>query len=616
MIRERLHNLSVKGKLIAIAMLTTFLALFVNFIATALFDFWLFHYSLRQNISIHARIIADSSTAPISFNNRAEAESLLQTLKRNPAVINAAIYDGEDRIFASFALNNAQRFPPLLQQIEKETGFPHKLIHVHEPIILDNSRIGTVCLQSDLSVFFFWLRWFFLISVAIVGISLLTATFLSHRLQKMISIPLQQLSNTMEKVSQKGDYSLRLEKPGNDEVGLLATCFNDMLGRIEGQDRILKESEEKYRHFFENAGMGIFRIRSDGSAFLAANQKCSEMTGWPLEKLMEISPITLWGGEKAYQQTMELLSLKITVSNYEKKIVNKDETTRTLLFSLQLYPSEKVIEGSVVDITVQKELQQQLDDERANLAHTGRLTAMGEMATGIAHEINQPLTIISLATQYLKARLKKAGDSKLDEALLKINAQVKRASTIITNMRSFARTNKDKLRLISLKGPVEQALSFFHEQFRLRQINLSATVEKDLPMVKADAQKVEQIVVNFLSNARYAVEKKGKESDGKYQKEVSVRLLSDQKQQAVLLEVQDNGSGMSQETRNRCLDPFFTTKKPGEGTGLGLVIVHNLIQEFNGTLEVESSKGQGSCFRVLLPVEKEQSKDRIKCYDK
>ena len=177
---------------------------------------------------------------------------------------------------------------------------------------------------------------------------------------------------------------------------------------------------------------------------------------------------------------------------------------------------------------------------------------------------------------------------------------------IITNMRSFARARGEMLTSITPRVPVKAALSFFQEQFRIDEIQLQFTHEQDLPMIKADPQKVEQIVVNFLSNARYAVEEKATSVVAEYQKKVDVRLFCDQAQQMVILEVEDNGTGMSSDVLNHCLEPFYTTKKVGEGTGLGLVIVHNLIKEFNGTLEIKAREGLGTCFQVLFPIEDEK----------
>lgn len=144
------------------------------------------------------------------------------------------------------------------------------------------------------------------------------------------------------------------------------------------------------------------------------------------------------------------------------------------------------------------------------MAHAGRLTALGEMATGIAHEIRQPLTIIDLANRSLKNFFEKKNTdlSLARSSTLKIREQIKRADKIIDNMRSFARTDVSDFDSINLADPVILASSFFKEQCRLHQIDLCIEINDLLPFVYADPQRIEQIVVNLISNARYAVETK------------------------------------------------------------------------------------------------------------
>ena len=244
--------------------------------------------------------------------------------------------------------------------------------------------------------------------------------------------------------------------------------------------------------------------------------------------------------------------------------------------------------------------EKKLQEQQAQMVHAGRLTAMGEMATGIAHEINQPLTIIGIAAHGLNAYFAKNGPETMEAmAAQKIEDQVKRAAAIINNMRSFVRAKHGPTKAINLAEPVNAALSFFKEQFKIHDILLTICLSEDLPKVKANPQKFEQIVVNFLSNARYAVEKKGQSSVEQYQKKVTVRLFHDTGRDAVVFEVEDNGIGMGLEVLDRCMEPFYTTKGVGEGTGLGLSIVNGIVREFKIEMEVESIEGEGSTFRII-----------------
>jgi signal transduction histidine kinase len=245
----------------------------------------------------------------------------------------------------------------------------------------------------------------------------------------------------------------------------------------------------------------------------------------------------------------------------------------------------------------------ELLEQQAQMIHAGRLTAMGEMASGIAHEINQPLAVIRMAADGLNRYFEKRDEASMEaRAAGKIVQQVLRASRIIDNMRSFVRAGNNAEAIFSPSGPVEDALSFFREQFRIHDIDLAVEIAEGLPEIRANAQKLEQVVVNLLSNARYAVEERKKHAGGDFRKAVSVRLASDNGSGRVVLEVRDNGMGMTATEVERCLEPFYTTKPVGEGTGLGLSIVHTIVRESDMKIEIHSRPGEGSAFRIIMPV--------------
>jgi len=264
-----------------------------------------------------------------------------------------------------------------------------------------------------------------------------------------------------------------------------------------------------------------------------------------------------------------------------------------------------ILSGILQDITERVKMETDLQEKQAQIIHAGRLSSLGEMATGIAHELNQPLSIIRLDAESLKFLLKKAGHSeaRYEAELNSVIANVDRAANIIDYMRGFARVKDDGHEPVSLTEPVNKSLTFFREQFRHHEILLQTDYEQNLPLVMVSPQRFGQIAVNFLSNARYAVDKRGEqESAGNYRKEILLRLFYDENRNALVFEVRDNGIGMAPEEKSRCLEPFFTTKEVGEGTGLGLSIVRGIVKEFDGSLEVESEKGVGTAMRVVLKV--------------
>lgn len=246
----------------------------------------------------------------------------------------------------------------------------------------------------------------------------------------------------------------------------------------------------------------------------------------------------------------------------------------------------------------------QLDWRQAQLIQAGRLVAMGEMTAGIAHEINQPLCVIRGYLELLQSVL-------ANEPVLKARGlegafdigikSVDKASRIINHMRSFVRLKPGEPKAVSLKAPLEDGLSFFNEQIKLHNIQLLMSLDEDVPPVRIDQQKFEQIVVNLVSNSRYAVDEKGERLGRSFKKRIELRLRFDKAADRVVFEVEDNGSGMSRDVMENCGRLFFTTKKPGEGTGLGVSIVKEILKEFGGELKFRSVDGDGSVFSVSFP---------------
>lgn len=251
-----------------------------------------------------------------------------------------------------------------------------------------------------------------------------------------------------------------------------------------------------------------------------------------------------------------------------------------------------------------RERSDDLAEKQAQLAHAGRLASLGEMATAIAHEVGQPLQIIKTSTGIIREDLRnnQMDPEHVKMLVEKIVTSVDRAASIIQHVRNFARQDDTRpLTPVHIRQPAKEAVSLFNAQFREHEIFLETAIDDHLPALLVQPHKIQQIIVNLLSNARYAVEARAL-SENNFKKSITLRLYHDAKRNAVILEVTDNGSGMTPEVRRRCMDPFFTTKPMNEGTGLGLSIMHGIVKEYKGTVEIESTPHAGATFRILFPT--------------
>lgn len=264
-----------------------------------------------------------------------------------------------------------------------------------------------------------------------------------------------------------------------------------------------------------------------------------------------------------------------------------------------------------LDVTEQRQLEAELHLNELQLVQSAKMASLGEMATGVAHELNQPLNNIGLLASRIMRRIPARTDEDrqfCDQKLGRIQEQVERASRIIDQLRTFGRPSQKALRPVALAEPVRQAVDMLAEQFSRSDIGLDVDLPTELPEVNADPGQLEQILVNLLLNARDALRGVDTAGDSPPSKRVVIRAYPDSldgEGPAVALTVQDNGPGMSNDVRQRVFQPFFTTKDPGKGTGLGLSISYGLVQGMRGTLTVESHLGQGTAFTLTLPTANE-----------
>ncbi len=248
------------------------------------------------------------------------------------------------------------------------------------------------------------------------------------------------------------------------------------------------------------------------------------------------------------------------------------------------------------DITERIETEQQL-------IQASKMATLGEMATGVAHELNQPLAVIKTASSYFMKKIKKKQPIK-DDILFtmaaEIDSHVDRASKIINHMRQFGRKSVQKLDEIQLNDVLKSSFEIFSQQLKVRGIEVEWELEPDLPLVMADADRLEQVFINLLINARDAIEEKWEDQpQHPDQKKITLRTRSNGGR--ICVEVQDTGKGIPASISEKIFEPFFTTKEVGKGTGLGLAISYRIVQDLGGNIRLASREGEGALFVITFP---------------
>jgi two-component system NtrC family sensor kinase len=271
----------------------------------------------------------------------------------------------------------------------------------------------------------------------------------------------------------------------------------------------------------------------------------------------------------------------------------------SMVIDLRRYHQEvegysRTLEEKVTERTIDlEEANKSLRDTQAQLIQASKMAAMGQFGAGVAHELNQPLAGISGYTDLLL--LKIDPDSAEYRYAKKIEDQCTRMTKIVSNLRTFARQSKFEYSQTDINQPIDDALMLLGEQLRSHNMKLKRELATDIPNVLADANQLEQVFLNLMSNAKDAMEAKGGGT---------LTIVSRASENASFVEilVADSGTGMDAATMNDIFNPFFTTKDVGKGTGLGLSISLGIVEDHGGKIEVHSVKGEGTVFRVSLPA--------------
>jgi C4-dicarboxylate-specific signal transduction histidine kinase len=285
-----------------------------------------------------------------------------------------------------------------------------------------------------------------------------------------------------------------------------------------------------------------------------------------------------------------------------------DNSRRALLHILQdshgsnlrLEASRKAmihIMGDLRETTAEiQRREQELRDKQEQLVQAGKMATLGELTTGVAHELNNPLNNIGLFVGNVidHVRARQIDEERILHDLGRVMEQVKKATEIISHLRTFGRAAPVTIERVSMPDVIERSLSLMHEQLRLRQIDVRLEIDRaPEPVVNGNSIQLEQVVINLLTNARDALE-------GATTKTIAVDCRV--RGNVVSLVVSDTGPGIPAGLEQRIFDPFFTTKEVGSGTGLGLSITYAIIEEHHGTIAVENAAGGGASFRVELPL--------------
>ena len=387
--------------------------------------------------------------------------------------------------------------------------------------------------------------------------------------------------------------------PIRDENGNIVAVMEVCLDITQRKqlEQSLERSEKKYHAIFNNIPNPVFVLDMEHLSIIDCNRSVTAVYGWPPQEILKKPFLDLF-----IESEREAYATRLLTDQVLNKVKQAHQSGRILFVDIWLspaeYPGRKVLLVTTSDITQRLETEQQF-------LQASKMATLGEMATGVAHELNQPLSVIKTAGSFLLkkvARKESLAEDILAGMLQKIDSNVDRATRIILHMRQFARKSEAVLERVQINDILEKAFEIFSQQLKVRGIEVEWRIQPDLPMVMGDPGRLEQVFINLLLNARDAIEERWKIRNGPGA-EKKITLTTRKTKRHVRVEVIDTGSGIPKSIQEKIFEPFFTTKEVGKGTGLGLSISYGIVRESGGTITVLSEVGHGTCFILLFPLQ-------------
>lgn len=416
------------------------------------------------------------------------------------------------------------------------------------------------------------------IGIMLVGI--LGVTLISIFFGLKLTQPIEQFEEGVRRIISTENLHAEIPQESNDEIGRLVQAFNNLLRQLADKTANLRTEQELLQTVVNGVGAGMALV-DQYKRLLWWNSIFYEWFGTKEKDLQNMSCEAILRGEGAdcvFEENGRVITLEmqgerryIRQTYYGLSPGNSEDAAYLLLLE---------------DVTQQVEME-------ARVIETEKMAAVGLLASGVAHEINNPLAIVSAHSEDLLDRLQEEEEPlKKDEiqgVLRIVYEQMNRCKQITSRLLHFARRGKQGHDLFDVSDAIRQTFALLSYRAKQKRLDLIEDMESEL-LVRGNENEWQQVVLNILTNALDASNEGGLVKVRAYRSGSEIRV-----------EVEDNGQGIPPHLLNKVFDPFFTTKAPGQGTGLGLFVSYGIIQKMQGQLLIESTEGRGTTVRIFLP---------------
>ena len=632
-----LPQLTLARKLILTMMAASSASLLVACILFLSYDVITVRHSIADHLDSLADITGANVAAALTYNDPKSADLVLQTLHAEPHIVAARIYDGHGQAFASYrrVLTMPLARLPDLPPAMGDRSEPDRVTEC-AAIMFDGEAIGSVYLVSDLQEIQGRRRRFGVFVLILMAASSAVAFLVAVLLKRFISRPILDLVETTKRISREKNFGVRAPKTAPDELGLLVDSFNEMVTEIEFAEAALRAAHAESELFIKSVPsilIGTDRMGRITRWNLAAAAVFGVAADAVVGKLLQNCEIR-W----LHSELDEGVDSWLRIESSEKRenvTFERDGNRHFLgltITKVALFPSEEgtafLITGA--DITERKVLEDQLRQAQ-------KLEAIGQLAAGIAHEINTPAQFVGDNAKFLQetwpsvnkilglcvrlheesltgsvaphtiAELSRCTEQadltyilrEVPQATAQALEGVQRISKIVKAMKEFSHPGSEGKCVIDMNRAIETTIAVARNEWKY-VADVQTCFADNLPPVICLAGEFNQVILNLLINAAHAIADVVKAGSGT---KGTITISTRCEGAWVEVQIHDTGAGVPEDIRARIFEPFFTTKEVGKGTGQGLALAHTVIvKKHDGQIWFESEIGKGTTFFLRLPT--------------
>ncbi|WP_396600851.1 ATP-binding protein [Algibacter sp. R77976] len=568
-------NLSIRVKLILIIQLVSLSSLLIGFTYVIFSNIGSYKEDLKNNTIINATLIGEYCAVSLDFDVSENAVETLEKLQNIPSVDVGIVYNSGNEIFAEFYKNGEKVLISNTNNSNQWEKFDTNYLNVYRPITYNNNKVGSIFLRVSTNELSKKIRNYVVTMFVLLVILIFINYILAFWLQKILSGPILNLTKATKEISKEGNYQLRVEKQGNDEIGLLVDEYNKMLQQIyEREDALkqrsielsktlgdLEETQEKLVNSEKLAALGqlVAGVAHEINTPIGAiRSSIGNIKGALLYVLNEYPKFIIH-----LPENQKLVFTKLVKESLSQKqmLTSKEEREqkRMILSTLEKNQIDNAYfyADSFVDMMIFDNIESYLDIVKAEDS---------EAIFNIAYKI-----------------------TGLQRSIDNIDFAADRASKVVFALKNSSRINNyDEQTLTDITEGIENVLILYNNQIK-QGIEVYRTYEK-IPKILCYSDELNQVWTNILHNAIYAMDLQGK---------LDIKLYTDNTY--VIVSITDYGKGIPPNEIDKIFDPYFTTKPTGEGTGIGLFISKDIVEKHNGKILVESKPGK-TTFSVYLPI--------------